>query len=364
MLSTGKQKTLVGLDLEAGSVAALETGDGSRNVSQVAIASLPGGLIKDGEVVDPDALGAALRSVFAEHKLSKSVRLGVANQRVAVRTLRLPLIEDPDEIETAVRFQAQDHLPMPLDQAVLDYRVIARFNNEDGTRGMDVVTVAARNDMLRTLLSAVRGGGLRPVGIDLSAFALIRALAPRPGENGAAAPDAAEDGEPAHVPAVLYCNLGDVTNLAVARASTCLFTRVSPFGVETIAQSLAERRTLSLEHARQWLVHVGLERETFELEGDAEIISAARETLEQGASKLADELRLSLEFYAAQEGAPAVESIVVAGPGSTIPGLVERVQTLLGGNHPISVARPSVLSELGEDAAARLTISYGLALED
>lgn len=370
MLSSSKQKSLVGLDLEAGSVAAAEVGaNGSRNVSHVAIAPLAGGVIKDGEVADPEALSHALRELFAEHKLSKSVRLGVANQRVAVRTLRLPLIEDPEEIDAAVRFQAQDHLPMPLDQAVIDHRVVARFTGEDGTRGMDVVAVAARRDMLRTLLSAVRAAGLRPVGIDLSAFALIRALA-REGESGAS-PEAGESatreggqpGEGEHVPAVLYCNLGDVTNLAVARGATCLFTRISPFGVEAIAQSLAERRTLSVEHARQWLVHVGLERAAFEIEGDPEIVAATRDTLEKGASKLADELRLSLEFYGAQEGAPAVERIVVAGPGITIPGLVDRIQAGLG-HQPISAARPRALAQLGEDAAARLTISYGLALEE
>ncbi len=70
-------------------------------------------------------------------------------------------------------------------------------------------------------------------------------------------------------PAKLYCSLGDVTNLAVARAATCLFTRVSPFGVEGIAQKLAERRQLSLEHARQWLVHVGIEQPLEGIEGDA-----------------------------------------------------------------------------------------------
>ena len=368
MLSSSRQKTIVGLDVEAGSVAAAEVGaNGSRAVSNVAIAPLPPGVVKDGEVADPEALSEALGSLFAEHKLSKAVRLGVANQRVAVRTLRLPLIEDPEEIETAVRFQAQDHLPMPLDQAVLDHRVVARFTGEDGTRGMDVVAVAARNDMLRALLAGVRGAGLRPMGIDLSAFALIRALA-REQELAAASeaqpvPEADQPEGGDHVPAVLYCNLGDVTNLAVARGATCLFTRISPFGVEAIAQGLAERRTLSLEHARQWLGHVGLERPAFEIEGDQEIVQATRESLEQGSSKLADELRLSLEFYGAQEGAPAVERIVVAGPGSTIPGLVGRLQAGLD-SQPISAARPSALAQLGEDAAARLTISYGLGLEE
>ena len=128
MLSTSKQKTIVGLDVEAGSVAAAEVGaNGAREISQVAIAPLEAGLIKEGEVVDPEALSEALRSMFAEHKLSKSVRLGVANQRVAVRTMRLPLIEDPKELETAVRFQAQENLPMPLDQAVLDRNNIVRI---------------------------------------------------------------------------------------------------------------------------------------------------------------------------------------------------------------------------------------------
>jgi type IV pilus assembly protein PilM len=210
------------------------------------------------------------------------------------------------------------------------------------------------------LLGAVRGAGLKPVGIDLSAFALIRALA---GEGSAAeqeAEDAAAEGD--YVPAALYCNLGDVTNLAVARGSSCLFTRISPFGVETIAQRLAERRTLSIDHARQWLTHVGLARPVGEIEGDAEIIGATRATLQDGASKLADELRLSLEFYGAQEGVPPVQRIIVAGPGSTIPGLVERLQAEIG--QPFSTARPSALSQLGDSAAARLTISYGLAVEE
>jgi type IV pilus assembly protein PilM len=227
--------------------------------------------------------------------------------------------------------------------------------------------------MVTTLLGAVRGAGLRPVGIDLSAFALIRALARD--ANGAAldangsAPEAngsngdGEPSQPAHVPTVLYCNLGDVTNLAVARGSTCLFTRISPFGVEAIAQRLAERRTLSLEHSRQWLVHVGLERPVLEIEGDQQIVAATRENLEEGSSKLADEVRLSLDFYGAQEGVPAVERIVVAGPGSTIPGLTDRLASMLEGQ-PVSAARPSALAQLGEDAAARLTISYGLALEE
>jgi type IV pilus assembly protein PilM len=312
--------------------------------------------------------------------------VGLASQRVAVRTLRLPLIEEKGELETAIRFQAQEHIPMPLDQAVLDWQVVGKASGPNGEPQLDVVAVAARRDMLGGLMSALGRAGLRPVGIDLSAFGMIRALAresfapvepgdyvdaPGPatpaqpiarhlGGDGSAA--AAEAGSEPDRPARLYCNLGDVTNLAVARDSTCLFTRVSPFGVEGIAQKLAERRQLTLEHAREWLVHVGMEQPLEAIEGDAQTIGAARDSLAEGAARLVDELRMSLEYYGTQEGAVPIEGVVACGPGTTIPGLMERLQRDLG--QRFEVGKPRALAHLDAPTAARLTLSFGLALEE
>jgi type IV pilus assembly protein PilM len=378
-LSSAKTKSIVGLDIEAGSIAATEVrSNGSVEIVGHGVLPLPAGVFREGEVVDPETLGAAIKELFAEHKLSRTVRLGIANQRVAVRSMRLPAIEDRDELETAIRFQAQDHIPMPLDQSVLDWQVVGHPQGENGEHRVDVVAVAARRDMLQQVMQAMDAGGLRPIGIDHSAFGMIRALARETGSAvGAAqfvsAPSYEErigshaQGEPAvavqeaHVPARLYCNLGDVTNLAVARGSSCLFTRIAAFGIEGIAQKLAERRELTLDHARQWLTHVGLEQPVESIDGDTQHVAAARECLAEGAAKLADELRLSLEYYGAQEGAVAVESIVACGPGATIPGLVERLQRDLG--HPFTIARPAALAHLDELSAARLTLSFGLALE-
>jgi type IV pilus assembly protein PilM len=380
-----KSKTVVGLDVEAGSIAATEVqANGSVTVSRYGVVSLEPGVFREGEVADAEALGDALGELFSKHKLSRNVRLGIANQRVAVRTLRLPAIEKADELETAIRFQAQDHIPMPLDQAVLDWQVVGHSTGPEGQRQMDVVAVAARRDMLAGVMDALQRASLKAAGIDHSAFGMIRALqraahsavgatgyvaAPSAGANeeriighGAATAASVANTENGDVaPAKLYCNLGDVTNLAVAQGTTCLFTRISGFGVEGIAQKLAERRQLTLEHARQWLVHVGLESPAESVDGDAETVGAAREALGQGAGKLADELRLSLEFYAAQEGAVAIEGVIVCGPGTTIPGLVERLQRELG--HRFEIGRPSALAHLDDAAAARLTLSYGLALE-
>lgn len=375
MFSAKKSKSIVGLDLEAGSVAATEVqANGSAEVVRHGVGALAPGVFREGEVSDPEALGAAVKELFATHKLSRNVRLGIANQRVAVRSLRLPAIDDKQELETAIRFQAQAHIPMPLDQAVLDWQVVGYLEGDQGQRQVDVVAVAARRDMLAAVMDALQGAGLRPVGIDHSAFGMIRALsgaqrtpvgvsgdvtAPPADPAGAEMPGS--DAGVASAGALLYCNLGDVTNLAVVHDGACLFTRISAFGIEGIAQKLAERREISLDQAREWLVRVGLDAPVEEIEGDGDTIAAAREALGEGAAKLADELRLSLNFYAAQEGAMAVEGVAVCGAGTTIPGLPERLQQELG--HSFEVRRPAALAGLDDASAARLTLSYGLALE-
>jgi type IV pilus assembly protein PilM len=348
-----KTSSIVGLDIETGSIAATEVrGNGSRDVSRTAIAPLEPGVVNEGEVLDAEALSRALKGLFSKNRLGKSVRLGIANQRVVVRTLQLPLIEDEKELDTAIRFRAQDQIPMPLDQAVLDHRVISKGTGPEGERQMEVLTVAARRDMVASLLDALRKAGLSPVGIDLSAFGMIRALdieTPLPLEE--------EEGQV--VPTALYCYLGDITNLAVARRGECLFTRVAPFGIESIAQRVAESQNMAMDDARDALLDVGLEESLDEF-GDSDEAGSIRKALEEGASKLVDELRLSLDFYSAQEGASPVERVVLCGPGGSVPGLPERIQVALGLG--IEVMTPAALQGLDDEDAARLTVSYGLAI--
>jgi type IV pilus assembly protein PilM len=351
-----KEKGLVGLEIEAGSIAATEIQvNGSARVVGTAIEPLPADAFHEGEVTDPEALTEALRELFSKNKLSKRVRLGIANQRVVVRTIRLPALDDPQELEAAVRFQAQEQIPMPIDQAILDHRVVGGVpaSGEDSAK-VDVVVVAARRDMIESSLAPLRNAGLQPVGIDLSAFGLIRALID-------SVPPSQEGQGPAEPQATLFCNVGDATNLAVANGRSCLFTRVAPVGVEAIVSGLSASAGLTPEHAAMWLSHVGFDRPVEEIEGDPGTVAAVRDALETGAAALQDELRLSLDFYSGQEGALPIGNLVLGGPGSAIAGLPERVQSFLG--LPLQIGRPAALSELDAASAARLTLSYGLALD-
>jgi type IV pilus assembly protein PilM len=402
-----KQKTrsIVGLDIEPGFVAAAEfSNGGSPRLVKAATAGLGPGLFHEGEVVDVDGLSEKLRAFFREHELPKRVRLGVASQKIAVRVIELPAIDNEQELEAAVRFQAQEELPMPLEQAVLAHRVLERINDGDSTR-MRVLVVGARLDSVNHLLAVARRAGLHPELVDLSAFAMIRALyvprrsddeavhheEPVPAEDVEEAglvghevglqPVAEENGDTVAEPsgasvetvaassslATVYCYIGGLTNLAIAVGTNCVFNRVLHNGIESMAATLAERKGLTLDHSREWLRYVGLERDLQNIEGEQEIITEAREVLENGARRIADEVRLSMEYYhSTVPDAPRVDAAVMAGPGIAIAGLNTLFEQHLG--MPVEArsmgqidVQPGALD--GVDGPS-LTVATGLALDE
>lgn len=343
-------RTVVGLDIEPGFAAAVQVragGDGLA-IERAAAVPLGPGIVRDGEVADPLALAEALRELFREHKLGRRVRIGVANQRIVVRTVDLPPLSDAKEIAAAVRFNAQDHIPMPLDQAVLEHQPLGLVDTPEGQRTR-VVLVAARRDMVERLHAAAREAGLRPAGIDLAAFAMIRALHRGDAQAGAAA--------------TLYVSIGGVTNLALAEGTTCVFTRVVPGGVEALAAELAERRGLTLEHARQWLAHVGLVAPAGEVAGETEIVEEARSVLAEGVRRIADEVRNSLDFHRAQAGALAAERAILTGPAVAIPGFAEQLGAAIGLPVEVGTVAEARAGGYGGIEAGRLAVAAGLAVE-
>ena len=302
-LRKSSQRGIVGLDIDGRYLAAAQV-DGQR-VVRAASKALPDGLVRDGEVVNRDQLADALKSFVAEAGLPKSVRLGVANQQIVVRVVELPRIEDEKQRDAAVRFQAAEAIAMPLDEAVLDHQIASYTEAPDGSQRMQVVLVAARRSMIEAVLEAAKQAGLKPEGIDLDAFALVRTLA-------VAAGDTPEDS------ARVYCHLGGVSNLAIAVGTACFFNRP---------------------------------------------LAAVWDDEDAGA-QLADEIRLSIDYYMTQAQAKPVGEVVLSGVGSVDDALVESLGIHLGlpttVAAPLGVLDPSAL-EGGADPH-RLTVAAGLAM--
>jgi type IV pilus assembly protein PilM len=246
-LGARRARSLVGLDIQPGYIAAVQAHvNGGISVQHAAGAPLAPDALREGEVLDERTLSDALRELFADGRLGKRVRIGLANQRTVLRTLELPPVTDRKELAAAVRFQAEDQVPMPLASAVLDFHSLGIFDTPAGPR-QRVIVVAAQREMVERLLRAVRHAGLRPEGVDLSAFALIRSL-----YQPAAAESSAER--------VLYLNIGGLTNMAIAEGTVCRFTRVVGGGLEAMATEIAERRGIPLVDARALLAAYDISR--------------------------------------------------------------------------------------------------------
>ena len=341
-----KAKQLIGLDIDASGIAAAAVQvNGRISVDRAAVAPLEPGVLRDGEVVDAEALSEALRTLWRDNKgLGKRVRVGVANQKIVVRVLHVPPTSDAKELDAAVRFQAQDQLPMPLDKAVIDYVPLAPDPDAQDVSANRVLLVAARRDMVETLLNAVRAAGLKPLGVDLSAFAMVRALRAQ-----------SRDGE-----AVLYLSIGGVTNIAVALGAQCIFTRVSGSGLEGLVVALAEREQLTLDHSRGWLQHVGLVQPVEEIDGDPQVVGTARQVLLDGVRRIGAEVRNSLDFHSMSGGSATVARAVVTGPAAAVPGFTEALQSELS----LPVERGVVPGVPDVIDPAVVAVAAGLAVEE
>ena len=157
-------KKLVGLKIGASQIAAAYVhSNGSHEVLKLARTPLERGVVVAGELRDPDALAVALKAFFNANKLPKrNIRLGIASNRVGVRVLDVPGVEDPALLGNAVRFRAQEVLPIPLSEAVLDYRVLRERHDDEGNLIREVLVAFAYRELVDRYAEVCRSAGLRP----------------------------------------------------------------------------------------------------------------------------------------------------------------------------------------------------------
>ncbi|MFN2556944.1 MAG: type IV pilus biogenesis protein PilM, partial [Nitriliruptorales bacterium] len=180
----------VGLDIGTHSVtiAQISTMDGTAKLTNFGGVTLPPGAVREGEVVDVETVAAAIDQLWSDAGISeRRVHLGVSNRQVVVGQVDLPAMEET-ELRSTLRSQVQDYSPTPVDEAALDFHPLEEFTGEDGAPMVRLLFVAAHRDMVSNHISAAMKAGLEPAGVDLNAFAVLRALVPDPALGATPAP--------------------------------------------------------------------------------------------------------------------------------------------------------------------------------
>jgi type IV pilus assembly protein PilM len=350
---------LVGLKLGASQIAAAQVvNKGGPKIVRMARMPLERGVVVGGELREPEQLASALKTFFRKNKLPRNcVRLGISNNRIGVRTFEISGISDPQQLANAVRFRAQEALPIPLDEAVLDYRILEDRLGEDGDRVCRVLLVVAHKELVERYVSACRKAGLKLVGIDLEAFALLRALSDptqTPGEDAA----------------VVCVSIGhDRSTLAVSDGRLCEFTRVLAWGGSALDAAVARVLDITPSAAVPIKHALSLAEEGEAAGLDARHADEARRAMVGELQSFARELVASLRFYQEQPKSLGIVEIMITGGGAACGGLAPELERLIG--IPVRIADPLARVKAqrtleGGDAAsiASMAVAVGLGIED
>jgi type IV pilus assembly protein PilM len=350
-------KKLVGLKIGSSQLAAAHVlNNGAPEVVQAVREPLEPGIVVAGEIRDGEALGVALREFFDKHKLpKKGVRLGVANNRIGVRVFEIEGVAEQQQLENAIRFRAEEVLPIPLDQAVLDYAVLEASERPDGTPVRRILLVVAYREVVDRYVEACRAAGIDVVGVDLEAFALLRSLA-APGDRDES------------MGALVGVAIGhDRTTIAVSDGRHCEFTRVLDWGGGSLNVAIARELDRAPSEVEEIKRHLSLTDDS-SVEGlTPEQVQKARDGLQRALAAFARELVASLHFYQAQPGALGIGEVVVTGGAAQMAGFHEALGRLVGvpmrlGDPFARVVSRSQAAEGGD--AGSLAVAIGLGIED
>ena len=344
----------IGLDIGTFAVRAGElvmTGDRPRLV-RFGQLTLPPGAVVAGEIVDVDLVAGAIRRLWERVGFrSRQVVLGLANQRVIVRQAEMPRLDEV-ELTAALRFEAADLLPIAAEDATLDFQVLQEFVSPAGEPRLQLLLAAAQRTMLDVHLRTCQLAGLRVVRADPMPLALVRSL----GRTGL---EALEEGGP--TAEAIVCVGAGITTVVIHEDGIPRFARFLSEGAGAATNAVASELGVDLDTAEDLKRRVG----TGAVSGGDPRADVA---VSRVVTRLADEIENTIRFFTSQSGAARLGRVVLAGSGSKLAGLQDRLAAMTA--VPVEAARPSewisveagLTPEEAERAEPNLPSVIGLAL--
>ena len=288
----------IGVDLGASAVRAAVLAPGtldgrpSVTVHGLGQVPLPPGAVVNGVVCDQGAVTRALRELWQVNKFEcRSVILGLTSQQVVVRDLTLPNLP-PDQLAKALPFQAREIVPIPLDQALLDFTPLGPPDPATDTQAG--LLIAAPRQPVITAVQTVERAGLQVARVDLSSLAVLRSIAD----------------ERLGVEAVIDIG-AHITNIVIHNHGIPKVVRAVSRGGNEVTQLLVSKGALDEVNAEFAKREIGL---TGPDQRVADIVA-------QGVRPLFAEIRSSVQYFASANVGVRLERVSLTGGGSLLPGL-------------------------------------------
>lgn len=295
-------------------------GSKSFGLASVAMVSNPTGSLDFADPMVTTKLSAAVKQLLTEAKVrEKRVVVSIPESQVYSRIVSLPQMSEA-ELASAIQWEAEQFVPIPVDQVEIDYSVVRSVPKGSTDKKMLVYLVAAPKKQLQALVDFLLSLGLDPIAVESEMVAVSRSLsfAPLPGST-------------------LILQMGAMSSvLAIMDGGSLLFSYVTNVGGVALTRALAQSLTLPLPQAEEYKRTYGLDPN--QLEGKV------RNGLLIPVEQVVSEIRKAMEFYAAEHKA-RINRILLSGGGSYLPALAPQLGSVFSGVEvaiadPFAAAKP------------------------
>lgn len=343
-----KAPPLIGVDISSSSVKMVELADAGKDLYRVeryAIESLPKDAVVDGNIVNLEVVGEALKRAWrGMGGRIRNVALALPSSAAITKKIVVQAGLREPELEIQVETEANQYIPFALDEVNLDFQVLGPAASPDE---VEVLIAASRKEKVDDRVAAAEAAGLKPTVMDIESYAtqaayeLISRQLPGAGRDQT----------------VAIVDIGAaMTHINVLHNNQSVYLREQSFGGNQLTQEIQRRYSLSAEEAEIAKRQGGLP-DNYE-----------PETLQPFMDTLALEVARALQFFFSSTQFNRVDHILLAGGCAMIPGLDEvvasrtQVSTMIA-NPFANMALSSRVrpKQLTADAPA-LLIACGLAM--
>ncbi len=336
--------TIAGLDIGTHTIKLIELAREGDQVALVAAGSMPTppkSLSSTGQS-ESEALAVAIKQLIqSTGTKTRTVNIALPESKVFTRVIEVPQLS-PRELNSAIKWEAEQYIPLPLDQVNVDFTVL-NDGKTNGSKKMEVLLVAAPKALIDKYVSVMELAELNVVAAETEIIATSRAI-------GRSLPN---------VRTVMIISLGaQSTDIAILRSGILMFTRSVSAGGEAITRSIAQNLEFNVTQAEEYKRAYGLQQD--KLEG--KITAAAKPIMDT----IIQEVKRAMAFYSEKYKEEHVDTVILSGGTSRLPGMVIYLAQAFScevqlANPWVGIAKDARFNVLNTEGA-NFSIAVGLAL--
>jgi type IV pilus assembly protein PilM len=301
-------KSIVGVDISSWGIRAVEVRDAASPKPTIVRSKsilLPEGAVVRGEVVEVSTVSTALKQLWSTGGFKgRDVVLGIGNHRVLARDLTVPKMSLA-RIRESLPFQVQEMLPVPVEDALLDFYPISEGHTDQGPV-VNGLLVAAIKESVTTNIRAVELAGLNPVDVDLIPFALSRVLLRGANMLGV----------------VAIIEIGaNTSTVVIVKDGVPQFVRIIPSGGSDLTDAIRSEGSMTTEQAEATKRALGLSTAGVSVEQRPIV-----EIIYKVAGELLNSIRNTLNYFATARPQEPVRQIILTGGGAKLTGFAQALQ--------------------------------------